>query len=106
MLNTVYKVVSKLLAGRLHNLLPNFISHSQTAFLPKRLLAENVLLATEIIQGYGRKNSEAKAMLKVDIRKAFDSVKWNFIISTLKGMSFPCKFITMSASRQLHFLLP
>ncbi|CAL9248339.1 unnamed protein product, partial [Arabidopsis halleri] len=49
-LNTVYKVISKLLASRLQNLLPQFISSSQSAFLPGRLLGENVLLATGVVQ--------------------------------------------------------
>lgn len=70
--NTVYKVVSKLLAGRLKNLLPNVISNAQSAFLPGRLLAENVLLATEIVEGYSRRDIGPRGMLKVDLRKAFD----------------------------------
>lgn len=73
-LNTLYKVIAKLLASRLKWLLPQVISLSQSAFMPGRLLAENVLLATELVQGYKRKNIEPRAMLKVDIRKAFDSV--------------------------------
>lgn len=44
--NTVYKVISKLLAGRLKSLLPLIISNAQSAFHPGRLLAKNVLLAT------------------------------------------------------------
>lgn len=62
--------------------------------MPGRLLAENVLLASEIIQGYGRSNKESKAMLKVDIHKAFDSVKWDFIISIFHGMGMPRKFLS------------
>ncbi|KAG7600321.1 Reverse transcriptase zinc-binding domain [Arabidopsis suecica] len=32
-------------------------------------------------------------MLKVDLRKAFDSVRWDFIIATLKGIGLPEVFI-------------
>lgn len=92
-LNTVYKVISKLLAGRLKAVLPSVINHSQSAFLPGRLLLENVLLATEIIQGYNKKDVAPSAMLKVDLRKAFDSVRWDFIITTLKAINLPEKFI-------------
>ncbi|KAG7587002.1 Reverse transcriptase domain [Arabidopsis thaliana x Arabidopsis arenosa] len=91
--NTVYKVISKLLAGRLQALLPHVISKAQSAFLKGRLLAENVLLASEIVEGYGRKNIGPRGMLKVDLRKAFDSVSWDFIIETMKAMHFPGKFI-------------
>ncbi|KAG7594616.1 Zinc finger CCHC-type superfamily [Arabidopsis thaliana x Arabidopsis arenosa] len=88
-LNTMYKVISKLLADRLKSILPSVISHSQSAFLPGRLLSENVLLASEIVQGYNRKNIAARAMLKVDLRKAFDTVRWDFILSTLKALGIP-----------------
>ncbi|KAG7552993.1 Reverse transcriptase domain [Arabidopsis thaliana x Arabidopsis arenosa] len=61
--------------------------------MPGRLLAENVLLATEIVQGYNRKNIEPRGMLKVDIRKAFDSVNWDFILSALRSLGIPEKFV-------------
>ncbi|XP_010507045.1 PREDICTED: uncharacterized protein LOC104783606 [Camelina sativa] len=57
--------------------------------MPGRLLAENVVLATEIVQDYNRKNISERAMLKVDIRKAFDSVNWSFILSSLRAIGIP-----------------
>lgn len=93
-LNTVYKVVSKLLSNRLKNVLPRVISHAQSAFMPSRLLAENVLLATDLVRGYNSSNTEPKAMLKVDLKKAFDSVRWDFIIGSLRAISIPETFIT------------
>lgn len=92
-LNTVYKVISKLLASRLKMLLPHVISPSQSAFLPGRLLAENVLLAAEVVQGYNRKSISPRAMLKVDIRKAFDSVNWDFILAALRALRVPENFV-------------
>lgn len=47
-LNTLYKVTEKLLTRRLH-FLSQVISPTQSAFLPDRLLFENVLLATKIV---------------------------------------------------------
>ncbi|CAA7026594.1 unnamed protein product [Microthlaspi erraticum] len=92
-LNTLYKVISKLLAKRLKSVLPSVISHSQSAFLLGRLLSENVLLATEIVQGYNMPNVSPRGMLKVDLRKDFDSVRWDFVISVLKGLNMPDKFV-------------
>lgn len=93
-LNTLYKVVSKLLANRLRALLPDIISPSQSAFIPGRLLSENVLLATEIVHGYNRNNIDPSGMLKVDLRKAFDSVRWDFIAATLRGIHLPERFVS------------
>ncbi|KAG7533165.1 Reverse transcriptase zinc-binding domain [Arabidopsis thaliana x Arabidopsis arenosa] len=103
-LNTVYKVISKLLAGRLKTVLPSCVNHAQSAFLPGRLLLENVLLATEIIQGYNRKDVRPSAMLKVDLRKAFDSVRWDFIIAALRAINLPEKYIGDSLSPYLFLL--
>ena len=44
--NTTYKVISKLLASRLKQVLPLIISNTQSAFIPGRLMIENVLMAT------------------------------------------------------------
>lgn len=74
-LNTVYKVISKLLASRLKDILPLMISNSQSAFLLGRLLAENVLLATDLVNGYNTQAVTSRGILKVDLRKAFDTVQ-------------------------------
>lgn len=67
--NTVYKVASKLLANRLKALLPSLVSNAQSAFVPGRLLVENVLLATELVAGYNWKKISKRCMLKVDLRR-------------------------------------
>ena len=91
--NAIYKVISKLLARRLENILPLWISPSQSAFVKGRLLTENVLLATELVQGFGQANISSRGVLKVDLRKAFDSVGWGFIIETLKAANAPPRFV-------------
>lgn len=92
-LNTLYKVIAKMLATRLKKVLSSVISHSQSAFIPGRLLRENVLLATEIVHGYNRNNVDRKAMLKVGLKKAFDSVRWEFVLAVLKAIGCPAIFV-------------
>ena len=48
--NIVYKIVGGVLAQRLKGLLPELISSDQTAFVPGRSIADNILLAQELLR--------------------------------------------------------
>lgn len=91
--NVIYKIISKLLANRMKNILPLFISLSQSAFAKDRLLMENVLLASELVKSYHKESVSERCAVKIDISKAFDSVQWSFLLSVLAALNFPEKFI-------------
>ena len=91
--NLLYKVISKILARRLKTIFPDAIEPNQTAFIKGRLLLENVLLASELVNGYHRTTLSNSATIKFDISKAFDTVKWSFITAVLKAMGLPIQFI-------------
>jgi len=73
--NVLYKVISKLLANRLKDIMPQFIANNQSAFVKDRLLMENLLLATELVKDYHKTEISARCAMKIDISKAFDSVQ-------------------------------
>lgn len=91
--NTIYKTISKLLVARIKPLLPKIILPNQTAFIKGRILLENCLLAAEIVNGYHRENGPKKLTIKVDIAKAFDTLRWDFVIHCLSALNLPAKYI-------------
>jgi hypothetical protein len=88
--NVVYKILSKVLANRLKLILLNIISPYQSAFIPGRLITDNVLIAYETLHTmhfrmYGRKGHMA---IKLDMSKAYDMVKWRFLEEVMRRMGF------------------
>lgn len=73
--NRLYKVISKTITHRLKTLLPDLIQPNQSAFIQGRLLLENVLLATEIVKDYQKDSIYSRSALKIDITKAFNTVR-------------------------------
>lgn len=76
------------------SLLPDCISPNLSAFLKGRALGENVLLASELIRRYESQAYPKSCMLKVDLRKAFETVSWDFLLKLLQAMNFPPLFRT------------
>lgn len=89
----LYKIISKMFCERLKMVLPKLISSSQSAVVEGRLLADNVLLCQELICGYERKMISPRCMMKMDIRKAYDSVQWSFLHKLLVSFGLPEVFV-------------
>lgn len=88
--NVLYKIISKVIANRLKPLLDTLISENQCAFIPRRLITDNIMLAFETLHYLKRKSQgkEGFAAIKLDISKAYDRVEWPMIQALLARMGF------------------
>lgn len=83
--NTIYKVISKVIANRLKPLLNFIISPEQSGFAPNRSIYEGISVAHEAMVWTAKVE---KMMIKLDIKKAYDHVNYNFQIDVLKKIGF------------------
>lgn len=94
--NTCYKIIFKLMAGRMKSLLEKTISPYQYAFVTGRQISENITLAHELI--HKMKNSKSKKGfmgLKIDMLKAFERVVRDFLIRIMNKMGFNSKWCNL-----------
>ncbi|CAI5465733.1 unnamed protein product [Closterium sp. Yama58-4] len=93
LLSTVYKILAKVLASRLKNVLHEVISEYQVGFLPGRKLADAVTVVADAIKA-GASGREDWYLLMVNFRKAFDSISRPFLFRTLRRMGIPEVFVS------------
>jgi len=87
----IYKVIAKVLAGRIKKVL-NSVNKSQYAFLKGKGLLDSVLMANEVIEDL-RRSGRSGLCLKVDFGKAYDSVRSDFLYDMLHKMGFHSKWV-------------
>ena len=91
LLNVDTKIISKVLSGRIKEVLPSLISSNQTAYVDGRIISESGRLISDILEitDLSKQNG---ILLTIDIEKAFDSVKHAFLISVLEKYGFGKNF--------------
>lgn len=87
LLNIDYKIAAKALASRISEVLPTIINTDQNGFLKKRGANLNIRLIEDILR-YTEKNNIKGAMICIDFKKAFDTIKRDFILYSLKLFNF------------------
>ena len=87
LLNVDTKIISKALASRIKAVLPDIISHDQTAYVNGRFIGESTRLISDILEATDIYNTEGY-ILTADIEKAFDSMDHTFLMGCLEKFGF------------------
>ncbi len=87
LLDNVYKILAKVLAGRLQAALLNIIQPNQTSFVEGRSILDNVFIAQEALSWVEESNQDL-VLLLLDFEKAFDRIEWNFLFFALEKLRF------------------
>ena len=84
--NTVYKIITKVIANRL----------MQSSFVPGRHIVDNIIITPEVIHSMTRmKGKEGFMAIKMDSEEAYDRLEWNFILDTLFDLGIPGRLVNV-----------
>ena len=109
LLNVDYKMFTKVLALRLREILPRLIHPDQNGFVQGRFIGTNIMDVHSLIKvAEQMEDNEDFVFLSLDIRKAFDTINWRFLMSILNNYGFPPRFLewvrVMQANAYVHVL--
>ncbi|KAH1090919.1 hypothetical protein J1N35_018176 [Gossypium stocksii] len=93
--NVLYKLIAKVITNRLWVVIEKCIDVAQSAFVPGRLIFDNVILAYELLHTLKHKRVGKKGFMavKLDISKAYDRVEWNFVEMVMKKLGFDSNWV-------------
>lgn len=92
LLNTDYKILSKLLAIRLNQFIPSLVHSDQCGFVPGRSTALNIRRLHQILLNVTDPGI-LEGCISLDLRQAFDSLRWDYMFSALRRCHIPDTYI-------------
>ena len=90
--NTIYKCITKVLCGRLRQVLPDLIMENQSGFVYGRYITYNIMVLQDLVKHYGRKQIKPSCLMIIDLQKAYDTISWEFLDEMLTALDFPTAF--------------
>lgn len=92
--NFQFKIITKILADRLSSITSKIVSVHQRGFIPGRHIQDCIMTASEAVNTLHKKTYGGNLALKIDVRKAFDTLNWEFLLHVLKSFGFCPTFCT------------
>ncbi|XP_019184966.1 PREDICTED: uncharacterized protein LOC109179943 [Ipomoea nil] len=102
--NVVYRIMEKMITNRMKPLMEGIISESQSAFIPDRLITDNILVAAEVGHFLNRKQcgTAGWSALKLDMATAYDRMEWSFLKSMMLALGFDVRWVELIMKCQAH----
>lgn len=94
------KIISKILANRLSLLLHRIVNEEQFGFVKDRQTHESIAQPHEMVY-LDTKMEGGNIIFKFDMSKAYDRLKWRFLLKMLRAMGFS-PFVQDFIFRTLH----
>jgi hypothetical protein len=87
LMHSVAKIIGKIMANRLAPHLNQLVSPSQSAFIKGRSIQDNFHYVQGAVKHFHRSKSPM-LLLKLDIAKAFDNVRWEYMFEVMEQLGF------------------
>lgn len=92
--NFPFKIITRLLASRLGNIIKDIISYHQFVFISGKCNHDCITIALDGINCLSCQSYGGKISLKIDNQKAFDTNRWDFWLEVLRSYGFCDKFVS------------
>uniref|UniRef100_A0A803K3B6 Reverse transcriptase domain-containing protein n=1 Tax=Xenopus tropicalis TaxID=8364 RepID=A0A803K3B6_XENTR len=92
LLNVDYKIIAKIFANRMKNVIAEIIGPGQVCAVPGRCIWENLYIVRDVLEDVMQRD-QGIALLSLDFEKAYDRVNHDFMFTVLTRFGFSKGFI-------------
>ena len=88
--NVVFKIISKVLSNKMKKIMGTIISDCQSAFVPERVITDNILISFEILHYMKtkRRRNTSHMAIKLDMSKIYNKVEWDYLKALMLQLGF------------------
>ncbi|CAL1393436.1 unnamed protein product [Linum trigynum] len=92
--NVCLKAITKAITNRLKPIMRKIVAPRQSSFIPGRQTTDNIIVLQEVLHSLRKKKGKRGGIvLKIDLEKAYDRLRWDFLRDTLKEVGLPSLWI-------------